>query len=42
MDDIRYAHKDAQGWHVETVDAQNDVGKHTSLVIDPQGRPCVS
>lgn len=45
--DLKYAYKDASGWHVETVDgmgtgAYPDVGAWTSLAVDANGRPHIS
>jgi hypothetical protein len=38
---LRYAHQDAAGWHVETVDS-GDVGAYTSICLDPDTRPHIS
>jgi hypothetical protein len=39
---IRYAYRDAVGWHVETVTTGQDATEWTSLALDPQGRPHVA
>ena len=41
-DDLRYAYKDASGWHIETVDSAGDVGYYTSIALDSQGFPHIS
>ena len=41
--DLKYAYKDASGWHIETVDSAGDVGKYTSsIALDSQGFPHIS
>ncbi|WP_144060459.1 hypothetical protein [Archaeoglobus sulfaticallidus] len=40
--DLKYAYKDANGWHIETVDSEGDVGKYTSLALDSNGYPHIS
>jgi hypothetical protein len=40
--DLKYAHKDASGWHIETVDYAGNVGGYTSLQIDSHGQPNIS
>ncbi len=32
--DLKYARRDAGGWHVETVDAEGSVGTYSSLALD--------
>ena len=41
-DDLKYAYKDASGWHIETVDYAGRVGAYTSLALDAAGRPHIS
>ena len=41
-DDLKYAHKDASGWHTETVDYAGYVGAYTSLALDADDRPHIS
>jgi len=42
--DLRYAYKDAAGWHVEVVDVQSDLpyATATSLALDEAGFPQIS
>jgi hypothetical protein len=40
--DLKYAFRDATGWHVETVDREGRVGRWTSLALDSSGRPHIS
>jgi uncharacterized repeat protein (TIGR01451 family) len=40
--EIRYAYRDAAGWHVETVTTGQASTEHTSLGLDPEGRPHVA
>jgi hypothetical protein len=39
---LRYAVQTAQGWAIETIDAQASVGYHVSLALGPDGTPHVS
>jgi catechol 2,3-dioxygenase-like lactoylglutathione lyase family enzyme len=45
-DALKYAYKDAGGWHIETVEivgwAGYEYGAQTSLALDHQGRPHIS
>jgi len=36
-DDVKYAYKDAVGWHVQTVDWDGYTGNHTSITLDSVG-----
>ena len=40
--DLKYARKDASGWHIETVDSEGDVGRHTSIALDSNNNPHIS
>jgi len=40
--ELKYAYKDGSGWHIETVDNTESVGKHTSLELDDSGYPHIS
>ena len=40
--DLKYAYKDASGWHIQTVDSSGDVGSDTSLRLTPTGWPAIS
>jgi len=35
--DLKYAYKDASGWHIETVDSKGDVGQSTSIALRKLG-----
>lgn len=37
--DLKYAHRDGAGWHIETV---GNGGKFTSVALDAQGRPHIT
>ncbi|MEA3559363.1 MAG: hypothetical protein U9R75_08940 [Candidatus Thermoplasmatota archaeon] len=39
---LKYAWKNTTGWHVETVDGDDNVGKCTSIAIDGDDRPHIS
>jgi hypothetical protein len=39
---LRYAYRDGDGWHLETIDADGDVGEHSSLVLDAAGHPHIA
>ena len=41
-DDLKYAYRDASGWHVQTVDSEGDVGGCNSLALDDDGHPHIS
>ncbi len=41
-DDLKYAYRDASGWHIETVDAEGYVGGDTSLALDGSDCPRIS
>jgi hypothetical protein len=41
-DDLKYAYRDATGWHTETADAEGYVGKFTSLALHWAGYPNIS
>ena len=40
--DLKYAYKNASGWHIETVDAAGNVGGYTSLALDALDQPNIS
>ena len=40
--DLKYAYRNASGWHIETVDSEGDVGEWTSLALDEPGNPHIS
>ena len=40
--DLRYAYKDASGWHIETVDRAGFVGEYTSIALDSYDNPHIS
>ena len=41
--DLKYAHRDASGWHIETVDSEGEVGRYaTSLALDEREHPHIS
>jgi hypothetical protein len=40
--DLKYAHQDASGWHIEIVDSEGDVGRSSSLALDESGHPHIS
>jgi hypothetical protein len=40
--DLKYAYRDASGWHTETVDSAGHVGYYTSLALDGSGHPHIS
>jgi len=40
--DLKYAWKDAAGWHVEVVASEGKVGQSTSIVVDSSGWPHIS
>ena len=40
--DLRYAHRTANGWVVETVDGDGFVGMYSSLALDQSGKPHIS
>jgi hypothetical protein len=40
--DLKYAHRDASGWHTVTVDEAGNVGRYASLALDPTGCPYIS
>jgi len=35
--DLKYAYKNASGWHIETVDSEGDVGQSTSIALRKLG-----
>jgi len=39
---LKYAYKDATGWHIETVDSDGDVGIFTSIALDDDDYPHIS
>ena len=41
FDRLKYAYKDAFGWHIEYLDT-NGAGKYTSIALDRQDRPHIS
>ena len=40
--DLKYAWKDARGWHTTKVDRTGNVGNYTSLAVDSQNFPHIS
>jgi len=40
--DLKYAYKDARGWHIQTVDRGGYVGQYNSLALDEDGHPHIS
>lgn len=40
--DLKYAHRQNGAWSIETVDADGDAGKYSSLTFDATGRPHIS
>ncbi len=40
--DLKYAFKDAGGWHIQVVDSQGYLGTYTSLALDANGLPRIS
>jgi len=40
--ELKYAYKDASGWHIETVESGNIVGGSNSLVLDSANRPHIA
>ena len=40
--DLRYAYKDATGWHTEAVDTVGNVGQYASLALDGSRNPHIS
>ena len=40
--DLKYAYKDASGWHIETVDSAGFVEGFSSIALDSQGYPHIS
>jgi len=40
--ELRVAYRTAQGWQIETVDADRGAGGYPSLILDAQGQPWVS
>ncbi|MHB8917909.1 MAG: hypothetical protein ACYC4H_07785 [Desulfocucumaceae bacterium] len=39
---LKYAYKNASGWHTSTVDNSANVGKYTSIALDGSDRPHIS
>ena len=40
--DLKYAYQDADGWHIQAVDIDGNVGWHTSLALDGSSFPHIS
>lgn len=40
--ELRLAHLDDRGWHIETLDQGAYVGRYNALALDPAGRPIVA
>ena len=40
--DLKYTHRDAAGWHVQTVDSLGDLGASCSLALDTSDHPHIS
>jgi hypothetical protein len=41
-EDLKYAYRDASGWHIVAVDTAGSVGSFTSLALDGSGCPHIS
>lgn len=39
---LKYAYKDTEGWHAQTVDRESGAGTYTSLALDNAGSPRIS